>query len=258
MSSRPLVLVSPDIEAKGREFGDLSISLSKNYQRALIEAGLMPLIMPATTSRGLIAEIIHRCDGVVLTGGDDVEPRLYAKNLPARVGRTIEVTPDGGERDLRELLIINEVFQQRKPLLAICRGHQIVNIALGGTLIADLFTQVTAVLDHRRMEKRDEPVHEVQLTPASVLAKITGRKTLRVNSTHHQAVGKLASPLQVAAASADGIIESTELKPDKAGLLPFFLTVQFHPERLADRYPEHQAIFNAFAVACMTDYQTKL
>src|SRR6476659_1316823 len=90
---RPLVLVSPDIEAKGREFGDLSISLSKNYQRALIEAGLMPLIMPATTSAGLISEIIHRSDGVVLTGGDDVEPRLYSSRLPARIGRTIEITP---------------------------------------------------------------------------------------------------------------------------------------------------------------------
>src|SRR5215510_2597215 len=110
---RPLVLVSPDIEAKGREFGDLSISLSKNYQRALIEAGVIPLTLPATTSAELIAEMVKRCNGVVLTGGDDVEPRLYANGLPARVQRTIEVTPDGGERDLRELLIINEVFRHQ-------------------------------------------------------------------------------------------------------------------------------------------------
>ena len=253
MSSRPMVLVSPNIEAKGSEFGDLSISLSQNYQRALIEAGLMPVIMPATTSIEVISAIVARCQGVVLTGGDDVDPRLYANGLSAKIQRTVEVSPDGGERDLRELLIINEVFQQKKPLLGICRGHQIVNVALGGTLIADLGAQVPGVREHRFMDKRDEPVHEVQLTPGSLLAKITGRKTLRVNSTHHQAVGKIASPLQVAAASADGIVESTELKPEKAGLLPFFLTVQFHPERLADRYPEHQAIFNAFAIACTTD-----
>jgi putative glutamine amidotransferase len=258
MSRRPLVLVSPDIEGKGREFGDLSISLSKNYQRALIGVGLMPLIIPATTSEELISELIGRCDGVVLTGGDDVEPRLYSEHLPARIRRTVEVTPDGGERDLRELLIINEVFRQRKPLLAICRGHQIVNVALGGTLIADLRSQMPGVLDHRLMQKRDEPVHEVQLTPESLLAKITGRKTIRVNSTHHQAVGQIASPLQVAAASSDGIIESTELKPEIARLLPFFLTVQFHPERLANRYPEHLAIFNAFAIACRPDHKNQL
>jgi putative glutamine amidotransferase len=258
MSEFPMVLVSPDIEAKGKEFGDLSVSLSMNYQRALASAGLMPLITPATRSERMISEMVKQSDGVVLTGGDDIEPSLYADGLPARIRRTVEVTPDGGERDFRELVIIKEVFRQRKPLLAICRGHQMVNIALGGTLLADLSSQAPGALDHRRLDRRDEPVHEVQLTPGSVLAKITGRKTLRVNSTHHQAVGKLAPLLQTGASSADGIIESTELKPDTAALLPFFLTVQFHPERLADRFAEHRSIFRSFASACASYHKNKL
>src|SRR5438552_10355109 len=242
MSRPPLVLVSPDIEAKGKEFGDLSISLSGNYQQALMAAGALVVAMAATRSRERIAESVRRCDGVLLTGGDDVNPRLYGNGLPARVRRTVETTPDGGERDLRELIVIDEVFRQHKPLLAICRGHQIVNVALGGTLVADIRCQVSRALNHRRLDKRDQIVHEVHLTAGSILAKITGKQTLGVNSTHHQAVEKVAPPLQVSGISTDGIIESTELKPETGRLLPFFLTVQFHPERLAG-HAEHQAIF---------------
>ena len=250
MSRPPLVLVSPDIEAKGKEFGDLSISLSGNYQQALMSAGALPLAMAATRSREMIAECVRRCDGVLLTGGDDVNPALYANGLPAHVRRTVEITPDGGERDLREMMVIDEVFRQHKPLLAICRGHQIVNVALGGALVADIECQVSGALNHRRLDKRDEVVHEVRLTAGSVLAKITGKQTLGVNSTHHQAVARVAPPLQVSGVSTDGIIESTELKPEAGRLLPFFLTVQFHPERLVARHAEHKAIFRAFARAC--------
>jgi len=258
MSRLPLVLVSPDIEAKGKEFGDLAISLSENYQRALIEAGVIPVVMPATRSPEVISEAVRHCDGVVLTGGDDVDPRLYANGLPTDVQQTVEVTPDGGGRDFRELTLVNEAFRQRKALLGICRGHQLINVALGGTLIADIGRQMPGALEHRCMDRRDHVVHEVRLTPASILSKITGRKRLSVNSTHHQALGRVASLLQVTATSADGIVESTELRTSVAGTLPFFLTVQFHPERLADRYAEHRAIFREFARACATNHQNYL
>src|SRR5437773_7375237 len=138
----PLILVSPCIEKKDEEFGDRSVSLSETYQQALMRAGAIPLTLPASTSRQLIAECVSHCDGVVLTGGEDVEPRLYANgNLSARLLRTVTVTPDSGARDLRELLLIDEIFRQKKPLLAICRGHQVLNVALGGTLIADIAAQ---------------------------------------------------------------------------------------------------------------------
>jgi putative glutamine amidotransferase len=170
--------------------------------------------------------------------------------LPEKVRRTVETSPDGGQRDLRELLVIDEVFHQRKPLLGICRGHQLINVALGGTLVADIPSQKPGAMNHSRMDKRNDVAHEVQLTDGSLLSKITGRRTLGVNSTHHQAVGRLAGPLQAVALSADGIVEGTELNRAAAGLLPFLLTVQFHPERLADRHPEHRAIFSAFTQAC--------
>jgi len=257
MNRLPLILVSPDIESKGKEFGDRSISLSGNYQQALMAAGTLPLALAATHSRQQIAQAVGCCDGVLLTGGDDVDPRLYGNGLPARVRSTVEVTPDGGERDLRELLVIDEVFRQRKPLLAICRGHQIVNVALGGTLVADIRRQVPGALNHQRLDQRDQVVHEVRLTTGSALAKMTGRQTLGVNSTHHQAVAQLAPPLSATAVSSDGIIEGTELKPHSADLLPFFLTVQFHPERLSEQCVEHRMIFRAFARAC-AENQKKL
>lgn len=246
-----MVLVTADIEQKGKEFKDLSLSLSSNYLRAVISSGGVPLTMPATTDAAVIAECVSRCDGVLLTGGDDIDPRLYTDmaRLPAAVRQTVEVTPDGGERDYREVLLINETFRQRKPLLGICRGHQLLNIALGGTLMPNVPSQMPAAFNHRRMDKRSEIVHEVQLTPDSLLAKISGRQKLGVNSTHHQAVLRVAPPLRVVARSPDGVVEGLELKPGVGGM-PFLLSVQFHPERLADRFAEHAAIFTAFTQAC--------
>ena len=254
----PMILISPNVEKHGDEFGDLSTSLSETYQQALMGVGSIPIALPATVSREVIAECVSRCDGVLLTGGEDVEPRLYANGLPPRLQGTVTVTEDGGERDLREMVLVDEAFRQRKPLLAICRGHQMLNVALGGTLVVDILSQLPRARNHRRPDKRSEVVHEVRLTPGSLLAKITGRQKLGVNSTHHQAVAKVAAPLKVTAVSSDGVIEGLELRRGAAGGLPFLLSVQFHPERLVDRYPEHRAIFRVFAQACVLSRKNKL
>src|SRR6187401_891038 len=119
MSKAPLILVSADVEAAGVEFGDRSLSLSEKYPQALFHAGALPFIMPPATTRGVIAECVSRCDGVLLTGGEDMNPDFYAPRLPRQLRETVSVTPDGGARDLRELLVVDEVFRQRKPLLAI-------------------------------------------------------------------------------------------------------------------------------------------
>src|SRR5437764_1015106 len=117
MPSPPLILISPDIESNGKEHGDRAISLSARYSEALSVVGALPVAMGPTISRKVIAQSVARTDGVLLTGGDDVDPRLYNGRLPQRIRKTVTITPDSGERDFRELLLIDEVFRQRKPLL---------------------------------------------------------------------------------------------------------------------------------------------
>jgi putative glutamine amidotransferase len=255
LKQAPLILISPETELKGDEFGDTSISLSEAYQRAILTAGGLPLTLPCLASREMVAECVSRCDGVLLTGGNDVNPRLYARRLPARLRRTVAAGPV--ERDLRELMVVDEIFRQRKPVFGICRGQQIMNVALGGTLLVDIATEVPGALDHRRLDQKGAVVHEARLTGGSMLAKIAGKQILGVNSTHHQAVGRVAGPLCVAAASSDGVVEALELKRENSGLLPYFITVQFHPERLAARHPEHQELFNCFVRACILNRNRK-
>ena len=250
MTRPPLILVSPSIEKRGVEFHDLSTSLSIRYEEALLAAGSIPLVAPATVDRKVLAECVKRVDGVLLTGGDDINPELYQTDLPRKVLNTVEQTPDGGKRDLRELILIEEIFRQRKPLLAICRGHQMLNIAFGGRLIADIRSQVPKALNHQRMDKPLEFVHEAALTPGSLLSKICKTSVLGVNSTHHQAVLQPAQPFVATAQSLDGIVEAMELKPEASNRLPFLLSMQFHPERLVHQHARYRAIFGKFVEAC--------
>ena len=257
MARKPFILVSPSIEKRGVEFHDLSASLSVKYDSALLHAGGIPVTVPASTDRAVLAECVRRVEGVLLTGGDDINSDLYDAKLPARIKKTVEQTPDGGARDLRELILIEETFRQRKPLLAICRGHQLLNIAFGGQLVADIRQQVPEALNHQRLDQACELVHEAALTPDSLLAKIVGRGVLRVNSSHHQAVRMVAAPFVATAVSADGLVEAMELKPQLAHEMPFLLSVQFHPERLTPRYAAHRAIFDAFVAVCVRQFKIK-
>jgi putative glutamine amidotransferase len=250
MSKMPLILVSPSMERRGVEFHDLSASLSVKYDHAVLQSGGIPVTAPATTDRAVLAEAVRRVEGVLLTGGDDINSDLYDPKLPRKIRATVDQTPDGGGRDLRELMLIEEVFRQRKPLLAICRGHQLLNVAFGGQLVADIRQQLPGALNHQRLDRAGELVHEVALTPGSLLAKICGRRILGVNSSHHQAVRTPSGPFVVTAASSDGLVEAMELGPDAGVRPPFLLSVQFHPERLTDRHVEHRAIFKAFVAAC--------
>ena len=250
MAGLPLILVTPSVEKRGIEFGDLSLSLSVKYEQAVLRAGGIPVVAPISTDRKILAEAVRRVEGVLLTGGDDINPDLYEPKVSRALRKTVEETPDGGGRDLAELILLDEIFRQHKPLLAVCRGHQMLNVALGGKLVIDIDKQVPGALNHRRMDKACEFVHQVPVAKGSRLARLISGKTLGMNSTHHQAVVEPAEPLVAVACTSDGVVEAMELKPEAAGLLPFLLSLQFHPERLADRHADHRAIFQAFVRAC--------
>ena len=253
---KPLVLISGATEKRGVEFEDLSMSLSMNYARAVQAGGGLPWVVPCLADKNFVAESVARCDGVVLTGGDDIDPKLYRKNLAADIAKTVHAADP--ERDLFELMLVDELFRQKKPVLAICRGHQVLNVALGGTLVVDIAAEVPNALNHSRTDKKDKIVHDTKVEAGSLLAKATGTRSLGVNSSHHQAVEKVAKPLRITAVSIDGIVEGLELKAANRHFLPFLLAVQFHPERLFARHNEHLKIFKTFVDACTPELGEKL
>jgi putative glutamine amidotransferase len=252
MKRPPLILISPSYELRGVEFSDLSVSLSLRYEQAVLAAGGLPLIGPATIDRRLLAESVRRVDGVLLTGGDDINPYLYETKLPRSIRKTVNTTPDGGKRDTAELMLIAEIFRQQKPVLAICRGHQLMHVAFGGKLIVDIPQQAPSAVNHRQVSKAFSIVHDAELKPGSAIAKITGKRRLGVNSTHHQAIREPVDPFLATARSRDGLVEAMELKPEFAGAVPYFLGVQFHPERLLEKGNHYLEIFRSFVKACRT------
>ncbi len=248
--SRPVILVSPHTEKEGGEFPDASQSLSNRYVDALLAAGGLPLVLPCTelVDQATAREAVQRASGLLFTGGEDVDPALYTRDLPPDILASMVLAEK--PRDLFECLLVDEAFRQAKPVLAICRGQQIVNVALGGTLVGDIPLQRPGALRHNRPAERFQPVHDIRIDPDSNFARIVGPGPLGVNSTHHQAVDQVAPPLRPVGWSSDGLVEALELAPEFAARHPFFLSVQFHPERLHDRHPEHARIFAAFVAAC--------
>jgi putative glutamine amidotransferase len=195
-------------------------------------------------------------DGVLLSGGDDIDPGIYAPDLSEELRKT--VTCVDPSRDYVELLVIKEVFAQRKPLLAICRGHQLLNVAFGGDLIVDLPTQQPEAKGHNRCDLKSKVVHEISIDPDSTLARALGKTRVGVNSTHHQAVNRVAKPFRVTARSDDGVVEALELNLADARLLPYLVAVQFHPERLLPPNSEHPALFRSFMEASISARKVSL
>ncbi|MDE2682180.1 MAG: gamma-glutamyl-gamma-aminobutyrate hydrolase family protein [Verrucomicrobiota bacterium] len=249
MKHAPLIVVSTMTERKGAEFRDRSTSLSFWYTRALARAGGLPLLASNfPEQKNLARDMVGRADGVMLTGGDDLQPDLYDPALPRR----IKAKADGvdPERDLFEFQLIEQALQQRKPMLAICRGPQVLNVALGGGLVTDIPSERPEAMNHARKGDAHKLVHSAQLAKGSLIRKIFRRTTLRINSAHHQAVGTLAPMLRATAQTQDGIIEAIELTEAEGKDAPFLLGMQFHPERLIDTHPEFLRVFKTFVKAC--------
>jgi putative glutamine amidotransferase len=248
MQTAPLILVTPSTEEKGVEFYDYSLSLSQTYLDSITLAGGLPIVLPCSPSAKLITEYVRRSDGIMVTGGDDIQPELYYPDVPQKLRKT--VGRNDPVRDLLETLLIKEAFAQRKPLLVICRGMQLLNITLGGTLFVDIPLECPSSVNHSQLQHKDRFVHEVTLEADSMLARIFGTEVIEVNSSHHQGVNKIGKGLRAVGRAPDGIVEVLELAPEEAGLLPYLLGVQFHPERLVRAHPRFMELFRGFTEAC--------
>lgn len=211
------------------------------YAASVQAAGGLPLLLPTLADPDCIEAYIDRLDGLLLSGGDaDVDPARFGED-PVRELRLI--TPD---RDEMEIELFNRAWDRDLPVLAICRGIQVVNVAAGGSLIQDIPSQVADAIGHypRGMDMH-LLYHTVALEPGSRLHRIFKKTELRVNSFHHQSVRTVAPGFRVSAHTSDGVIEAIEA-PDKR----FAVGIQWHPETLTARHPHFLDLFKAFMTAC--------
>jgi putative glutamine amidotransferase len=217
------------------------VRLNAAYVHAVESAGLTPIIVPPFTNPQLAARILDSVAGLVLTGGEDVDPSLYDATPHPELG------PVNCSRDLTELALLAAARERKLPTLAICRGIQVVNVGLGGTLVQHLPSDHDGAGEHELDDERDSRVHSVRVDPASHLANIVGTQLLGVNSIHHQAVDRLGDAMRVSARAEDGVIEGVESSdPDW-----WMVGVQWHPEELITTLePWDRRLFAAFAEAC--------
>ena len=229
----PVVAVTaPRRHVDGRE----RVTLNTSYVRALDSAGLAPLALPTILApeRAVAALQGSGVRGLVLTGGEDVEPARYGAAPHPKLEE-----PDPA-RDAAELALIAAARERRLPILAICRGIQILNVALGGTLYQDLASERPGPVAHA-----GDVRHTVRIEPGSLLERTLGARTATVNSRHHQAIRDLAPGLRAVAWAEDGLIEAVEpADAGRKGGAPWTLAVQWHPEDLNER-----ALFDGFARA---------
>lgn len=216
------------------------------YVDATLRTGGIPLLLPPVIRSADVPTVVDCLDGLLLTGGEDIDPALFGETPHPKLGN---VDPD---RDRFELAIFAEAWKRGMPILAICRGIQVVNVALGGTLWQDIPSQRPGTLAHAARSARDHRTHAVDLVPGSRTAEALGGTRIEINSFHHQSIKALAPGLVVTGVAPDGEIEAVE--STRGG--PWMLAVQWHPEEF-HHHPAapDQGLFAAFiaATSCVTD-----
>ena len=241
--SKPLLALTP-----GHNMDSGDVFLRPTYLKAIAAAGAVPVMLPLEASPDDYHQISESFDGFLFTGGPDTHPFLFGEDTYQGCG---SISP---KRDSMELSLLPHVMKAGKPILGICRGIQIINIGLGGTIYQDISNQYygsmekkpDCLLAHRQPYGYELPSHTVTLAPESLLAGICGCRTIKVNSMHHQAVKKPASGLAVCATASDGLIEAVEM-PD----YPWLAAVQWHPEYLWETDPAAASLFRCFVEACI-------
>ena len=214
----PTLAIPPGV--KPARFG-----VNQTYVRALVAAGCAPVLIPLIDDQARLRAIYERLDGIVFPGGADVAPQEYGETP---IDNLNIVEP---ERDRTELTLARWAFDDDLPTLGICRGQQLLNVALGGSLYQDLRHQKVTAVEHSDADGRARTalMHGVRLDPESRLAQLIDETSIEVNSLHHQAVKSLAPALRVTGKSDDGVIEAIESRERR-----FWIAVQWHPEEIDD------------------------
>lgn len=211
------------------------------YMKGIEDAGGLPFMLPLTSGTEKIARIADLFDGFLFTGGHDVNPELYGEKAEAVCGELC------GERDAMEAALFDQVVRLDKPAFGICRGLQLFNVLLGGTLYQDIPTQLASDLKvgHKQAPPYSEPVHPVYVAKETPFYGIVESEILQVNSYHHQGIKRLSRQLLPAAKAGDGLVEAA-MMPDKK----FVVAVQWHPEFNYKTDAPSFRLFEAFVKAC--------
>lgn len=236
---RPIIGLTPSIQTDGSR-----LTMPMSYANVVREAGGTPVLLPITQEADVIAAYADLVDGLLFTGGDDVDPLSYGEDQLWACGEVIPM------RDAFEISLVRTLLSRHpeKPVLGICRGEQILNVALGGTLYQDLRSQVAGSIAHQQHQTAGYVSHRVHFDEGSKLAEIYGCTEVMVNSHHHQAVKEIAPGLRITARAMDGVVEGYEMADH-----PYYVGVQWHPERLVEREENalHKRLFKSFVDACM-------
>lgn len=236
-------MTAPRIAVSGvlRRWQDADrVAVNAAYVHSLVAAGAVPLMLSQLIGPDAADRALEACDGLLLTGGEDIDPACYGGG-PERPLRTVDQA-----RDAFELALFRAARQQGLPILGICRGMQLINVALGGTLWQDLPSDRGGAVDHDPATARDARVHLVRLTPGSRAARALGSTQLSPNSFHHQGIRDLAPGLVATAWAPDGLIEAVETAEEDGWLLG----IQWHPEEMhADRSAPEGGLFAALVAA---------
>jgi putative glutamine amidotransferase len=240
MTASPQSLIGITSGLTTNKSGSPVSQLGQAYTAAIEKEGGIALIIPVGIDESSLAELLPRLDGILFSGGGDIDPALFDGNPHPRVYGI------SAKRDALEIELIKKALSADKPLLAICRGIQVLNVAMGGTLFTHIQDQRDQSLKHDWFPDfpRDKLAHTIRLTPRSKLHQIYGTDEIRVNSLHHQGLAEIGLGLRATGFAPDDLVEGVEVEGAS-----FAIGVQWHPECLPND-PGSQALFRAFVKAC--------
>ncbi len=208
------------------------------YVKAVEQGGGLPVVLPPSLSPAASVDILSRMDGLFLSGGSDLSPYFFGQQPHPRLGEVEAL------RDEQEIALVKVALELGLPILGICRGMQVINAALGGTIIQHIDEDRASAIQHTQNAPGWYRQHQVKIVPGTMLAATLGTGEIGVNSFHHQVVDQVAPGLTISATSPDGLAEAFESRE------PWILGVQWHPERMIVRYPEFLGLFELFCNRC--------
>lgn len=212
-----------------------SLWMLPGYMQVLERCGAIPIILPLTDHIEELSQCFDLCDGILMTGGHDVDPGIYHAERKKECGVSCR------ERDAMERYLFEKAVEQDKPVLGICRGIQLMNALLGGSLYQDLPTEHPSFVEHHMSRPYDVPIHSVEVLQGTMLADIIGAGIYPVNSYHHQAIKDLAEKAETMAVSEDGLVEAICVPGKK-----FIVGVQWHPEFIFEKDEKSRKLVQAF------------